>query len=280
MRVLMLSWEYPPLVYGGLSPPRAGSVGVTHGRRPRRRRTHLTHRRRPAPMPSSGASGSSGFRGIRRCADRRPAGLDHGARPCAHPGGPRRRIGLATRGGPRPRLAGRPHRRHPQGSLVGSARRDRARHRGRPPPGLASRTLNQAINSLEWWLTYQARRVITCSQAMRWEVTGSSNCRPARSTSSPTASTRSGGSRPTRRAGTPGPSGPMPVRCCCSAAGWSTRRASTPSSTRCGDCVDGIQDCAWSSPVAGPRRMRCAPRPVGCGWDGRCVSPVGWTRRT
>jgi len=31
--------------------------------------------------------------------------------------------------------------------------------------------LNQAINSLEWWLTYQARRVITCSQAMRWEVT-------------------------------------------------------------------------------------------------------------
>jgi glycogen(starch) synthase len=31
--------------------------------------------------------------------------------------------------------------------------------------------LNQAINSLEWWLTYQARRVITCSNAMRWEVT-------------------------------------------------------------------------------------------------------------
>jgi glycogen synthase len=31
--------------------------------------------------------------------------------------------------------------------------------------------LNQAINSLEWWLTYQARRVITCSDAMRWEVT-------------------------------------------------------------------------------------------------------------
>lgn len=31
--------------------------------------------------------------------------------------------------------------------------------------------LNQAINSLEWWLTYQARRVIACSNAMRWEVT-------------------------------------------------------------------------------------------------------------
>jgi len=31
--------------------------------------------------------------------------------------------------------------------------------------------LNQAINSLEWWLTYEARRVITCSDAMRWEVT-------------------------------------------------------------------------------------------------------------
>ena len=31
--------------------------------------------------------------------------------------------------------------------------------------------LNQAIHSVEWWLTYEARRVITCSTAMRWEVT-------------------------------------------------------------------------------------------------------------
>jgi glycogen synthase len=31
--------------------------------------------------------------------------------------------------------------------------------------------LNKAIHSVEWWLTYEARRVITCSEYMRWEVT-------------------------------------------------------------------------------------------------------------
>jgi len=31
--------------------------------------------------------------------------------------------------------------------------------------------MNRSIHSIEWWLTYEARRVITCSQYMRWEVT-------------------------------------------------------------------------------------------------------------
>jgi glycogen(starch) synthase len=31
--------------------------------------------------------------------------------------------------------------------------------------------MNKSIHSVEWWLTYEARRVITCSQYMRWEVT-------------------------------------------------------------------------------------------------------------
>ena len=31
--------------------------------------------------------------------------------------------------------------------------------------------MNQAIHSVEWWLTFEARRVITCSSHMRWEVT-------------------------------------------------------------------------------------------------------------
>jgi glycogen(starch) synthase len=30
--------------------------------------------------------------------------------------------------------------------------------------------LSRAIHSVEWWSTYQARRVITCSEHMRWEV--------------------------------------------------------------------------------------------------------------
>jgi len=31
--------------------------------------------------------------------------------------------------------------------------------------------LNRAVHCVEWWLTYEARRVLTCSRAMRWEVT-------------------------------------------------------------------------------------------------------------
>lgn len=31
--------------------------------------------------------------------------------------------------------------------------------------------LNRAIHTVEWWLTYEARRVVTCSAYMRWEVT-------------------------------------------------------------------------------------------------------------
>jgi glycogen(starch) synthase len=31
--------------------------------------------------------------------------------------------------------------------------------------------LNRAIHTVEWWLTYEARRVITCSRHMGWEVT-------------------------------------------------------------------------------------------------------------
>lgn len=31
--------------------------------------------------------------------------------------------------------------------------------------------LSKAIHTIEWWLTYEARRVITCSAYMRWEVT-------------------------------------------------------------------------------------------------------------
>jgi glycogen(starch) synthase len=31
--------------------------------------------------------------------------------------------------------------------------------------------MNKAIHSVEWWLTYEARRVVSCSEYMRWEVT-------------------------------------------------------------------------------------------------------------
>jgi glycogen(starch) synthase len=31
--------------------------------------------------------------------------------------------------------------------------------------------MNKAIHTVEWWLTFEARRVVTCSSYMRWEVT-------------------------------------------------------------------------------------------------------------
>lgn len=39
------------------------------------------------------------------------------------------------------------------------------RHRGWLP-----NDVSRSIHSIEWWLTYQARRVLTCSGHMRWEV--------------------------------------------------------------------------------------------------------------
>ncbi|HEY1180017.1 MAG TPA: glycosyltransferase family 4 protein [Phytomonospora sp.] len=39
------------------------------------------------------------------------------------------------------------------------------RHRGWLPA-----ELNRCIHSIEWWLTYEARRVLVCSGDMRWEV--------------------------------------------------------------------------------------------------------------
>lgn len=39
------------------------------------------------------------------------------------------------------------------------------RHRGWLPA-----ELNRCIHSIEWWLTYEARRVLVCSADMRWEV--------------------------------------------------------------------------------------------------------------
>ena len=51
--------------------------------------------------------------------------------------------------------------------LVGTVHATEAgRHQGWLPG-----PMNKAIHSVEWWLTYEARRVVTCSSYMRWEVT-------------------------------------------------------------------------------------------------------------
>ncbi len=52
---------------------------------------------------------------------------------------------------------------------------ERGRNGGHLPPGQPS-----AINSVEWWLTYQAARVICCSQFMRDEVLRAFDLPPAK----------------------------------------------------------------------------------------------------
>jgi glycogen(starch) synthase len=47
---------------------------------------------------------------------------------------------------------------------------ERGRQGGHVPPGQPS-----AINSIEWWLTYEATRVVTCSEFMRHEVVAGFN---------------------------------------------------------------------------------------------------------
>lgn len=51
------------------------------------------------------------------------------------------------------------------------------RHQGWLPSDLS-----RAIHTTEWWLTYEARRVITCSSHMRWEVTRLFDLPPAKVT--------------------------------------------------------------------------------------------------
>lgn len=56
---------------------------------------------------------------------------------------------------------------HLGGPLVATLHATEAgRHQGWLPG-----PLNRSIHSVEWWLTYEARRVLTCSAYMRWEVT-------------------------------------------------------------------------------------------------------------
>jgi glycogen(starch) synthase len=48
---------------------------------------------------------------------------------------------------------------------------------GRHQGWLPSET-SKAIHTVEWWLTYESRRVVTCSEHMRWEVTRLFNLPP------------------------------------------------------------------------------------------------------
>ncbi|HEV2087044.1 MAG TPA: glycosyltransferase family 4 protein [Cryptosporangiaceae bacterium] len=173
MRVLVLSWEYPPVVVGGL------------GRHVHALCTALAAAGHEVTVVSRHAVGAAydevaeGVRVVRVPEDPPVFAID----------GPTllawtmafnhalTRAALAVAGEVRPEVvhahdwlvahAAATLKHHLAVPLVASIHATEAgRHQGWLPG-----ELNRSIHSIEWWLTYEARRVITCSQYMRWEVT-------------------------------------------------------------------------------------------------------------
>ncbi|MFL6130396.1 MAG: glycosyltransferase family 4 protein [Mycobacteriales bacterium] len=175
MRVLMLSWEYPPLLVGGLGRHvHALAEAMARGGH---QVTVLTRHPGPAePVPYDEVVG--GVRVVRAPAD--PSllrfedellawtmALNHALT----------RAGLAVCAEAPPEVV------HAHDWLVAHAATTLKHHLGVPLVATLHATeagrhqgwlpgpLNRSIHSVEWWLTYEARRVVTCSAYMRWEVT-------------------------------------------------------------------------------------------------------------
>ena len=175
MRVLMLSWEYPPLLVGGLG--RHVHALAEAMARAGHQVTVLT--RHPAPaeqVPYDEVLG--GVRVVRVAED--PSllrfedellawtmALNHALT----------RTGLAVCDEAPPDVV------HAHDWLVAHAATTLKHHLGVPLVATLHATeagrhqgwlpgpMNRSIHSVEWWLTYEARRVIACSGYMRWEVT-------------------------------------------------------------------------------------------------------------
>jgi glycogen(starch) synthase len=173
VRVLHLSWEYPPLVYGGLG-----------------RHVHaLAEAQAAAGHDVVVVTQHPGTAGV--ALDERVNGVRVVRVPHGSPAIPMSDL-LAwvsvlehalTRGGLRVGHTWVPEVVHGHDWLVahtGAALREAfgvplvatmhateaGRHQGWLPT-----PLSRAIHTTEWWLTFEARRVIACSQHMRWEVT-------------------------------------------------------------------------------------------------------------
>ncbi len=171
MRILHLAWEYPPQVYGGLGRHVHALAGA---------QAAAGHDVTVLTAAADGAAGEEITAGVRvlRVPDDPPLvrhddllawvlALGHAWV----------RAGLRAADGIRPEVLhahdwmtchaatalketlGLP--------LVATLHATEAgRHQGWLPT-----ELSRAVHTTEWWLTYEARRVVTCSEAMRWEVT-------------------------------------------------------------------------------------------------------------
>jgi glycogen(starch) synthase len=172
MRVLMLSWEYPPALVGGLG--RHVHALAESLVRAGHEVTVLTRRTDGEP-PEELAGGVR----VVRVADDPPlfpfeTDLLAWAMAFNHA---LARAGLAVVAEWEPDVV------HAHDWLVAHAATTLKHHLGVPLVATVHATeagrhqgwlpapLNKSIHSVEWWLTYEARRVVTCSQYMRWEVT-------------------------------------------------------------------------------------------------------------
>ena len=174
MRVLMLSWEYPPLLVGGLGRHVHALAEATA--RAGHEVTVLT--RHPGPGPVAYDEVVGGVRVVRvpedppllRFEDELLAwamALNHALT----------RAGLAVCATDPPDVL------HAHDWLVAHAATTLKHHLGVPLVATLHATeagrhqgwlpgpLNRSIHSVEWWLTYEARRVVACSGYMGWEVT-------------------------------------------------------------------------------------------------------------
>ena len=151
MKVLMVSWEYPPVVIGGLGRHVHHLATALARRRPRSCGTQPpAQRHRPAQPPVDGRNRRGG-KGCRRGAGsarvrlrQRHDGMDVGDGAFDGPRRPRdqgrRQPALASRRRTRPRLAGRASRDHTRRTLRCAIDFHDSRHRGRPPFRLGIRS--------------------------------------------------------------------------------------------------------------------------------------------
>ena len=174
MRVLMLSWEYPPFVVGGIA-AHVDGLARAMAREGHEVVVFSLQRHDPGTTPVPDDEVVEGVRILRAVTDlpwlpehdlvARMASANH------------QLVGLAARLGPwRPEVV------HAHDWLVAWAgdtlktlwnlplvatihATERGRHGGHVPSGMPA-----AINAVEWWLTYQAREVIACSRFMVREV--------------------------------------------------------------------------------------------------------------
>lgn len=174
MRVLMLSWEYPPVLVGGLG--RHVHALAEAMARAGHEVTVLSRHPGDPGVPYDEVSG--GVRIVRVPED--PSLLTFADDLLAWTMALNHAL---TRAGLAVCDQGRPDVVHAHDWLVAHAATTLKHHLGVPLVATLHATeagrhqgwlpgpLNRGIHSIEWWLTYEARRVIACSDYMRWEVT-------------------------------------------------------------------------------------------------------------